>query len=130
MVWIKKDCFEATESSAVPGKFMISPIHANFHLTYTTGSYNIICARLMNLTYAQWLRFCRDCCGAEIIGRGTMYPIAVFPNGRLLYQLIRLLNGRANMVLWEREHPNWRDHQDQLLEREKIKEERENVPNS
>ena len=68
-------CFERGEAAAYPGKYVIRPIHENFHLDSTEGSFNVICARLMGLTYPEYLRMCRDCFGAEIIGKGSMYPV-------------------------------------------------------
>ena len=34
---------------------------------------------------------------------------------------VRLLNSRMNLVVWEREHPDWREHQDYLAQKEKEK---------
>ena len=70
--------FSREESVSYPGKYIIRVDLDKFHLNYTEGSYNVICARLMGLTYAQYLRMCRDCFGAEIIGKGSMYPVAYF----------------------------------------------------
>lgn len=112
----KVTCFEIEESSYNSGKFMICPVHENFFLKYTEGSYNIICARLMNLSYAQYLRFCRDMCGATIVGKGHKYPIAYFPRGERVQALCRLLNTRANLILWNRENLNWKEHQASLSE--------------
>ena len=106
----KVKCFEREESVNYPGKYIIRPIHDNFHLDFTEGSFNIICARLMSLTYPQYLRMCRDCFGAEIIGKDSNYPVAYFKRGEELEGLIALLNMRANLVLWEREHPNFEEH--------------------
>lgn len=106
----KVKCFMRDESAAHPGKWRILPIYENFHLESTTGSYNLICARLMNLTYPQYLRMCRDCFGAEIIGKDSIYPIAYFKRGKEMDALIELLNARANLVLWEREHPDHKIH--------------------
>ena len=103
-------CFMREESANYPGKYIIRPIHDNFHLDSTNGSFNIICARLMGLSYAQYLRMCRDCFGAEIIGKGTMYPVAYFKLSKELQDLIEDLNARANLVLWEREHPDFKEH--------------------
>lgn len=103
-------CFERGEAAAYPGKYVIRPIHENFHLDSTKGSFNVICARLMGLSYPDYLRMCRDCFGAEIIGRGSMYPVAVFKLTKQLTDLIDGLNARANLVLWEREHPDFEDH--------------------
>ena len=106
----KVKCFMREESASYPGKYIIRPIHDNFHLDSTDGSFNVICARLMGLTYAQYLRMCRDCFGAEIIGKGSMYPVAYFKLSQELMDLIEQLNARANLVLWEREHPDFEEH--------------------
>lgn len=106
----KIKCFEREESASYPGKYLIKPIYDNFHLTGTEGSYNVICARVMGLTYAQYLRMCRDCFGAEIIGKGHLYPVAYFKLSNHLLALINDLNARANLILWEREHPDYEEH--------------------
>lgn len=102
--------FSREESVSYPGKYIIRVDLDKFHLDYTEGSYNVICARLMGLSYPDYLRMCRDCFGAEIIGRGSMYPVAVFKLTKQLTDLIDGLNARANLVLWEREHPDFEDH--------------------
>lgn len=112
-------CFTIEEAPHNPGKFLIQPIHEKFFLKYTEGNYNVICARLMNLSYAQWLRFCRDCCGAQIIGKGQLYPIPYFSKGERLQALCRLLNSRANLILFNREHPNWAEHAQELENKKK-----------
>ena len=112
----KINCFEIEEAPNNPGMYTINPIHNNFLLKSTSGSFNIICARLMNLNYAQYLRFCRDMCGATIVGKNYKYPIAYFPKGDRVQALCRLLNTRANVILWNREHPDWKEHQQQIAE--------------
>lgn len=112
----KVKCFEREESASYPGKYIIRPIHDNFHLDYTEGSFNIICARLMGLSYADYLRMCRDCFGAEIIGKGSLYPVAYFKFSKQLNDLIDGLNARANIVLWEREHPDFEEHAEYVKE--------------
>ena len=110
-------CFEREESASYPGKYIIRPNHDNFHLDYTEGSFNVICARLMGLTYPEYLRMCRDCFGAEIIGKGSMYPVAYFKLSKELNDLIENLNVRANLVLWEREHPDFEEHAQYVKEK-------------
>ena len=112
----KVKCFEREESASYPGKYIIRPIHDNFHLDYTEGSFNLICARLFGLSYPQFLRMCRDCFGAEIIGKGSMYPVAYFKFSKQLNDLIDGLNARANIVLWEREHPDFEEHAEYVKE--------------
>lgn len=107
----KVKVFSREESASYPGKYIIRADLDKFHLDYTEGSYNIICARLMGLSYAQYLRMCRDCFGAEIIGKGYMYPVAYFKFSEKLKVLVDELNARANLVLWEREHPDFEEHE-------------------
>lgn len=66
-----------------------------------TGSYNVLPARLMNLSYAQYLRMCRDLFGAEIVGKNSYYPVALFRKGKILDQFVKLLNSRMELVLNE-----------------------------
>lgn len=106
----KVKCFERAECPSYPGKYVIRPIHDNFHLDSTNGSFNVICARLFGITYANYLRMCRDMFGAEIIGKNSLYPIAVFGFTEKLQELLEQLNARANFVLWEREHPDFEEH--------------------
>lgn len=113
----KVKCFERSESVNYPGKYIIRPIHENFHLDSTEGSFNVICARLMGLTYANYLRMCRDCFDAEIIGKGSMYPVAYFKLSKKFQDLIEQLNTRANLVLWEREHPDFEKHAEYVKEK-------------
>ena len=110
----KLTCFKIEESAYNSGKFLICPVHENFLLKHTEGNFNVICARLMNLSYAQYLRFCRDMCGATIVGKDSKYPIVYFPQGDRVQALCRLLNARANLILWNREHPDWKQHQEYL----------------
>lgn len=128
-MWIKKKIFEAEESPLYPGKYTITCNHDEFKLLHTEGSFNIICARLLNLSFAQYLRFCRDICGALIVGKNSIYPVPYFKPGEMLNQLVKLLNNRANLVLWEAEHPDWEEHQAEMFEREKARRENENVFN-
>ena len=102
--------FYRDESASFPGKYVIRADHDAFHLNYTEGSFGIIGARLMGLTYADYLRMCRDIYGAEIVGKGSVYPYPVFKFSKELEDLINQLNARANLVLWEREHPDFEEH--------------------
>ena len=113
----KVKVFYRDESASYPGKYMIRADLEKFYLNYTEGSYNVIQARLMGLTYAQYLRMCRDCFGAEIIGKGSTYPVPYFKLSKELNDLIEQLNARANLVLWEREHPDFEEHAEYVKEK-------------
>lgn len=106
----KVKIFYRDESATQPGKYMIRANQEGFHLDSTTGSFNIIGARLMGLTYAQYLRMCRDVYGAEIIGKNSLFPYPIFKLSQGLMELIEELNARATLVLWEREHPDFEEH--------------------
>ena len=106
----KVKVFYRDESASHPGKYMVRAHLDEFHLDSTEGSYNVIGARLMGLTYAQYLRMCRDIYGAEIVGKGSVYPFPIFKFSKELEDLIEQLNARANLVLWEREHPDFEEH--------------------
>ena len=106
----KVKVFYRDESASYPGKYLIRANLDAFHLGCTEGSFNVIQARLFNLTYANYLRMCRDCFGAEIIGKNSKYPVAYFKRSKELDALIDNLNVRANLVLWEREHPDFEEH--------------------
>ena len=113
----KVKVFYRDESASHPGKYMIREDLEKFYLNYTEGNYNVIQARLMGLTYAQYLRMCRDCFGAEIIGKGSTYPVPYFKLSKELNDLIEQLNARANLVLWEREHPDFEEHAEYVKEK-------------
>ena len=106
----KVKVFYRDESASYPGKYLIRANLDAFHLDCTEGSFNVIQARLFNLTYANYLRMCRDCFGAEIIGKNSKYPVAYFKRSKELDALIDNLNVRANLVLWEREYPDFEEH--------------------
>ena len=112
----KVKIFYREESPYYPGKYRIAMSLDEFYCDYTEGSYNVMQARLFGLSYPQFLRMCRDCFGAEIIGKGSLYPVAYFKFSKQLVDLVDSLNARANMVLWEREHPNFEEHAEYVKE--------------
>ena len=111
--------FYLDESPHNPGKYLIRVNIDLIPFTTTIGSLNLLGARLMNLTYAQYLRFCRDIVGAEIQGKNCYYPVAYFKRNDLSEQLVKLLNARAQFVLWEDDHPNYHEHERALQDFDK-----------
>ena len=102
----KEKIFKYEASPYHPGKWVIAVDHEKFFLKGTKGSYNIIQARVMGLSYANYLRLCRDVYGAEILGKGTLYPVAYFSSLQKINDLIDQLNIRANAILYNRQHPD------------------------
>lgn len=96
--------YHLEESVSNPGKYLI---HLNFDeptlpRMFTAGSYNVLMARLFNMPYSEFLRFCRDCYGADIQGRKCMYPLPVFENNAKTMELVKMLNERMTIVVEER----------------------------
>ena len=115
----KVEYFTLEESPYRPGKYTIRINFDKFPSQLSTsGSFNLLPARLLNLSYAQYLRFCRDMVGGEIVGKKSVYPIAYFDKTMTTNAFVRLLNSRMNLVIWEREHPDWREHQEFLAQKE------------
>ena len=93
--------FYYEESPINKENYFIRFNYEKLNLKSTIGSFNIICARIMGLTYADYLRMCRDVYGAEINGKNTKYPIAVFKKSELenLKILLKILNKRTKTII-------------------------------
>lgn len=117
-----KKYFILEESPYQEGKYTISIDFNLFPEMKIKGSYNLFFARLMGLSYPQYLRMCRDCFGATIVGKKSLYPVAYFKKDMKSSALVRNLNARMNIIMWEKEHPNWQEHQEQLAAMKTAKE--------
>lgn len=72
----------------------------DFDISKITGSWAVFEARIMGLSYANYLRMCRDIYGAEITGKGHLYPVAYFDGETSkLKELINLLNKNVEKVI-------------------------------
>lgn len=101
-----KKYFVLDETPCHPGKYMIRLNYSAFpNNINTSGSFNILPARLLRLHYAEYLRYCRDVCDAEIIGKNCYYPIPFFKNNQSAKELVALLNARMALVAthWRKE---------------------------
>jgi hypothetical protein len=92
---MSKIYFYLEESPIEVGKYLITPNHENLHLNFTKGSYNLIASRIMNTTYGNYLRMCRDEFGAKIKGKNQLYPIVYFDKTEKVKKLVNFLNKRA-----------------------------------
>lgn len=98
---IKTQYFTLEESS-IPNKYLIKFNAHDFDSVTTKGSYNVLMARFLGLSYAQFLRLCRDVCGAEIYGKNTKYPLPYFTRNVETTKLLRMLNSYANCAVMAR----------------------------
>ena len=98
--------FYFDESPIYKDKYLI---RLNFDLFLfpkgTRGSFNVFPARVLNLPYADYLRYARDRLGAELIGKNTKYVIPYFDRNETTDALIRLLNKRMEYIMNEHEYP-------------------------
>lgn len=98
--------FFLEESPFYRDKYVIKLNHEKFLFpTGTEGSFNVIVARVLNLSYASYLRYARDKLGAELIGKGTRYVIPYFVKDNNSKALIDLLNSRMKYIMNEHDYP-------------------------
>lgn len=101
-----KQFFFLDDSPLYKNKYVI---RFNVDLTYfpngTTGSYNVFVARLLNLSYAEYLRYCRDRLGAELVGKGNRYMVPYFDDTPEVQMFVKLLNVRMNYIINEHDFP-------------------------
>lgn len=79
------------------GKSTIVPIYKNFGEDWKImGSWAVLPARLFGLSWADYLRYCRQC-GADVRGKTHQYPIIAWneKNNEFLDEL----NKRANQLI-------------------------------
>lgn len=94
------------EQSPYTNKYMIRLNHNKFLFPHgTAGSYNVFLARLVNLHYADYLRYCRDRLGAELIGKNARYVVPYFENTNEAKMFVKLLNARMEYVMNEHDFP-------------------------
>ena len=91
--------FKIDESVSNSGKYVIRPNTDKLPLYSTTGSYNIVMARVLGVTYANYLRLCRDEYGAELVGKNTLYPVAYFNELARVKELVKELDKRVERLL-------------------------------
>lgn len=91
--------FKYDESPLNPGKYLIWANTDKLPITKVNGSLHVLQARLMNLSYANYLRMCRDIYGAEIIGRKTFLPVPYFSSVEGVKELIKILDKRVETIL-------------------------------
>jgi len=106
VIFIMKEYFYLDESPVFKEKYVIRLNHELFPFPHgTRGSFNVIIARLLNLSYAQHLRYCRDRLGAELIGKNTRYVVPYFDRNELSRGFVKLLNKRMEYLMNERKYP-------------------------
>ena len=87
--------FYVDESAIQEGHYLVrldfSTVPSN---VYTKGSFAVLGARVLGISWPNYLRLCRDEFSAEIIGKGSSYPVAYFTKEGAI-KLVALLNERC-----------------------------------
>lgn len=94
-----KNVFFFDESMAYPNKFMIRINPAFLPKHIMRGSYHVLEARLMMLSWSDYLRLCRDVYGGELIGKGQLFVVPYFSDKNKARPLLNELNKRINEIL-------------------------------
>ena len=98
--------FYLEESPIYKNKYIIRLNHDKFLFpTGTSGSYNVFIARVLNLSYADYLRYSRDRLGAELIGKQSRYVMAYYDKDQTTEAFIKLLNKRMEYIMNEHNFP-------------------------
>lgn len=98
--------FYLDESPIYKNKYIIRLNHDKFLFpTGTSGSYNVFIARVLNLSYADYLRYSRDRLGAELIGKQSRYVVAYYDKNQATEAFIKLLNKRMEYIMHEHNFP-------------------------
>lgn len=101
-----KKYFYLDESPIYKNKYIIRLNHDKFLFpTGTSGSYNVFIARVLNLSYADYLRYSRDRLGAELIGKQSRYVMAYYDKNQTTEAFIKLLNKRMEYIMNEHSFP-------------------------
>lgn len=87
------------EQSPINNKWIIKLDDSLFkYFDKPSGSYNVLPARVLGISYANFLRLCRTECGATIIGKNEKYPITYFERSDEVMALLKTLNLRMKLV--------------------------------
>ena len=98
--------FYLDESPIYKNKYIIRLNHNKFLFpTGTSGSYNVFIARVLNLSYADYLRYSRDRLGAELVGKQSRYVVAYYDKNQTTEAFVKLLNKRMEYIMHEHSFP-------------------------
>ena len=122
-------CFYFDESPIYTNKYILRLNYDKFLFpTGTKGSFNVMPARVLSLSYADYLRYARDRLGAELIGKGTRYVMPYFDRNETTDAFVRLLNKRMEYVMQEQEFPfEYKEVEEGKIERIPFKEYEDNT---
>ena len=80
------------------------------------GSFDVLIARILNLPYNDYLRYCRDRLGAELVGKNSRYITVYLDDTDVTRMFVKLLNKRMDYLLNEQKYPyDYKQEQDEIV---------------
>ncbi len=81
--------------------YMLRPNFDNEEIEWTglQGSWNVLPARVLGISYDTYLRFCRDELGARIVGKEGRYPYPYFQMNQATKDFLVFLNKNCQFGL-------------------------------
>lgn len=96
--------------STSPGEFVIVPKdYATFPFnTKAGGSYNLAPARVLGLSYPDYLRFLMTMFPNDVVVRGKrmIYATAYWKRDKMLHAFVKLLNNKLTLAMMKMEEEN------------------------
>lgn len=97
-----KTYFYLDDIPRYPGSKVIRVKHESWPPMKTDGSYTILPCRMIGLSYADYLRYCRDVLSAKVVSHGGVYCIVLFEETKEVKEFVADLNRRADYVIHHR----------------------------
>ena len=97
---MKQKYFYLDESPIFKERYVLRrnfELFKNIHNS-TQGSYGVWPARLLKLSYADYLRYCRDRLGADLIGKRSRYVTPYFLDNEETRKFVEFLNRTMEYV--------------------------------
>lgn len=92
-----------SDISPIHNKWMVRLHHDNVLFPRgTMGSYNVLCARVINLPYYDYLRLCRDQYNATLVGKNSGYVVPYYDIKEDCDKMVKELNRRMEYIMRNR----------------------------
>lgn len=82
-----------------PGYYMVRLEYPQLPFDRIQSSLNVLAARVLGLSYAEYLRYCRDEFGAVLVGKNSLYVIAIYDSRAKAQKVADLLNTKITPYL-------------------------------
>jgi hypothetical protein len=103
---IKAKQYFVIREATSPSEFIIAPNHDELPAEWTTncsGSYGVAAARILGLSYPDYLRFLMQMFPKDVTirGKGSLYPVDYWKKYKMMYTFVRLLNAKMGLAMGE-----------------------------